>query len=385
MPITNITNLSLHFQIGRFSFSSPFVLAPMAGVTDRVFRQLCRQQGVGYAVGEMVASQKQLWDSAKSSTRRADKSEPEPRIVQLLGTDPQLLAEAAAFQVAQGAQIIDLNLGCPAKKVCSVAAGSALMGNPKTVAEIFQAVVSAVEVPVTVKMRTGLDAEHKNALQIAQLAEDCGLQAVTIHGRTRADKFQGQAEYDTIAEVKQQLKIPVIANGDIRTPEQAEFVLKYTQADGVMIGRSSLGFPWIFQQCLAHQQGLPIQQPNWEAFIDTMYQHVQGLHQLYGEVTGVRHARKHIGWYGEKIAELAQQAHLSLPTNHSPADWLRHFRRTFNRLETAQAQLDFLHICNPNLHSANKSPTPYNNILKHWVTKKPATSIKWSSPKWKNP
>ena len=345
MPESPVLPSPQGFQIGKFQFAHPFILAPMAGITDRAFRTICRQKGAAFAVGEMVASQKQLWQSAKSSTRQADIAEAEPRVVQLLGTEPEVLAEAAAWQAARGAQIIDLNLGCPAKKVCRVAAGSALMAEPQKVAQIFEAVVKAVSVPVTVKMRTGTDAENKNALQIAQIAEVCGLQAVTIHGRTRADKFSGSVEYDTLAAVKQALTIPVIANGDITTPQQADFVLKYTNCDGVMIGRGSLGFPWIFQQCQQHAAGKTIQFPDRWEFTQTLLQHFQALHQLYteagSEITAVRHARKHFGWYVEKLWTRSQAGHLDVPESLPQYD-LSTLRQSFNRLQTPQQQLEFI-------------------------------------------
>jgi tRNA-dihydrouridine synthase B len=252
----------------------------------------------------MVASKKNLRNSKKSSTRHANQYDPEPRAIQLIGTEPDELADAAQWQVSQGAQIIDLNLGCPAKKVCSVSAGSALMAEPDRVAAIFEAVVSAVNVPVTVKMRTGTDSQHKNALQIAELAQDKGLKAITLHGRTRADKFQGKAEYDTIKAVKQAIELPIIANGDICTPEQAQFVLKYTAADGIMIGRASQGYPWIFREINHYlKTGQPLDPPTLDMFYNTILQHILGLHQLYGEHLGVRIARKHIGWYGQHLPE----------------------------------------------------------------------------------
>jgi len=291
-------------SIGPYQFKHNLVLAPMAGVTDAVYRKICRQYGASYTLSEMVASQKHLWDSKKSSTRHVDQNDPEPRAVQLLGTNAQELADAALWQQQNGAQIIDLNLGCPAKKVCSVAAGSALMGSPAMVADIFDAVIGAVDIPVTVKMRTGSDIDNRNALQIAQLAEAKGLQAVTIHGRTREDKFKGQAEYKTIRKVKQNIGIPVIANGDINTPEQAKFVLEYTSADGIMIGRATQGYPWLFNEInhyLDTNEHLP--PPTLETFFQTMIEHTSGLHQLYGEMLGVRIARKHIGWYSQHLPE----------------------------------------------------------------------------------
>jgi len=311
--------------IGPYQFEHNIVLAPMAGITDAVFRDICRQNGAGYTLAEMVASKKQLWESKKSSTRHVNLKDPEPRAIQLIGTDPQELADAAAWQVSQGAQIIDLNMGCPAKKVCSVAAGSALMASPEKAQEIFKAVVNAVGVPVTVKTRTGTDTENKNALQMAQIAEEEGLQAITIHGRTREEKFTGTAEYDTIKQVKQRVNIPVIANGDICTPEQAHFVLKYTAADGIMIGRASQGNPWIFRE-LNHyvKTGEHLASPSITEYQNTMLQHILGLHDLYGETLGVRIARKHIGWYAQNI----------------PNGTL--LRKEFNQLNSATEQIRLL-------------------------------------------
>ena len=312
-------------QIGPYSFEHNLVLAPMAGITDAVFRDICRQHGACYTLAEMVASKKQLWDSKKSSTRHVNLNDPEPRAIQLIGTHPDELAEAAAWQTSQGAQIIDLNMGCPAKKVCTVSAGSALMAEPDKVKTIFRRVVEAVDIPVTVKIRTGTDAENKNALEIAQIAEENGLQGITIHGRTRADKFNGQAEYQTIKEVKQQLSIPVIANGDICTPELAEFVLKYTGADGIMIGRITQGNPWIFREINHYlSTGEKRSSPTLDEYRDTMFQHLFGLHQLYGDTLGVRIARKHIGWYAK-----------NLPNGET-------LRKRFNRIEIPSQQLDCL-------------------------------------------
>jgi len=312
-------------KIGPYQFEHNIVLAPMAGITDAVFRKMCRANGASYTLAEMVASKKELWKSKKSSTRHVNANDPEPRAVQLIGTDPQELADAAIWQVSQGAQIIDLNMGCPAKKVCSVSAGSALMADPAKVKDIFQAVVSCVDVPVTVKTRTGTDIDNKNALEIAQIAEQEGLQAITIHGRTREAKFTGNAEYDTIKEVKQQVNIPVIANGDICTPEQADFVLKYTLADGIMIGRAAQGYPWIFRE-LNHylKTGTQLNKPTIAEFKLAMFDHTQGLHALYGEMLGVRIARKHIGWYAQ----------------HLPNGLL--LRKEFNQLNSAIEQLTLL-------------------------------------------
>ena len=314
-------------KIGEYSFANPLVLAPMAGITDAVFRQICRENGAAYTLAEMVASKKELWDSKKSSTRHVDLNDPEPRAIQLLGTHPEELAEAAAWQVSNGAQIIDLNMGCPAKKVCSVAAGSALMGEPNTVTEIFNAVKNAVSVPVTVKIRTGTDDEHRNAIEIAQIAESCGLAAVTIHGRTRADKFNGHAEYDTIKAVKQAIDIPVIANGDICSPEKAKFVLEYTGADGLMIGRATQGYPWRFREINHYlETGGKISPPTQIECHTTMRKHLKGLHQLYGEILGVRIARKHLAWYSQTLEQLFAMNSSEL-------------RKAFNPLNTPDEQI----------------------------------------------
>jgi len=309
-------------QIGPWRLPNNIALAPMAGVTDRVFRDLCRQQGAGYAVAEMTHSKPDLRGQKKSRTRRAERNEPAPRAVQLLGHDPYMLADAARWHVEQGADIIDLNLGCPAKKVCNVAAGSALMGDPKRVAAIFEAVVAAVPVPVTVKMRTGLDEHHRNAPELAWIAQESGLALVTVHGRTRAQRFEGAAEYDTLAAIARRLTIPVLANGDIDGGETARRVLKYTGAAGVMIGRASFGNPWVFAEVRAALDGSPWTPPSTEERVAMLHRHVRGLHAYYGEATGVRLARKHAGWYARHLPDGAN------------------FRATFVRLSSARAQLD---------------------------------------------
>ncbi len=311
-------------QIGPWQLANNLALAPMAGVTDRVYRTLCREQGAGYAVAEMTHSKPELRTHKKSRTRQADLTEPAPRAVQLLGYDPHMLAEAARWHVAHGADIIDLNLGCPAKKVCSVAAGSALMEDPKRVAAIFEAVVAAVDVPVTVKMRTGVDAAHRNAPELAWIAQESGLAMVALHGRTRAQRFQGDAEYDTLAQVVQRLTIPVLANGDIDSGAKARHVLKYTGAAGLMIGRASFGNPWIFAEIRAALQGTPWSPPTLSERVATLHRHVQALHDYYGEATGVRMARKHVGWHARHLP-------------HGEP-----FRNTFVRLSSAQAQLDWI-------------------------------------------
>jgi tRNA-dihydrouridine synthase B len=291
-------------RIGPYRLRNNLVLAPMAGVTDRPFRQLCRRFGAGLAVSEMVSSNSLLWGSAKTQRRADHRGEPTPRSVQLLGTDPALLAEAARVNVANGAQIIDLNMGCPAKKVCNVQAGSALLRNEPLVARILAAVVAAVDVPVTLKIRTGWDRDSRNAVRIARLAEAAGIQALAVHGRTRADGYSGEAEYDTIREVVAAVAIPVIANGDIRTPEQARHVLAATGAAGIMIGRAAQGRPWIFAEIehyLATGEHLPPPTPG--AIRDLLVEHLEALYDFYGEATGVRVARKHAAWYSRGLRD----------------------------------------------------------------------------------
>lgn len=292
----------MSWQLGPYQLPNKWVLAPMAGISDSALRSICYQQGAGYAIGEMLSAQTHLWETKKSATRQVNMADPEPRAIQLLGIDPKALADAAQRQVAQGAQVIDLNLGCPAKKVCQQAAGSALLAYPEQVASIFNAVVAAVNVPVTVKIRTGIDAEHKNGLEIAKIAEGCGLSAITVHGRTRADKFNGQAEYDTIALIKQTVSIPVIANGDICSAEDAQFVLNYTNADALMLGRAVLGRPWLFNQIdawVTNKTLLP--EPSSMARQHIMRDHLDAIYRLYGEIQGVRIARKHLGWYAQHL------------------------------------------------------------------------------------
>jgi tRNA-dihydrouridine synthase B len=293
----------------------------MAGVTDRPFRILCRRFGAALAATEMVSSQPELRASRKSRLRREHAGEPGPVAVQIAGADPALMAEAARLNVDEGAQIIDINMGCPAKKVCNVAAGSALLENEPLVARILEAVVAAVDVPVTLKIRTGPSPARRNALSVARLAEQAGVRLLAIHGRTRACAFRGQAEYDTIAEVKSRLRIPVIANGDIATPEDAKRVLANTRADGVMIGRAAHGRPWIFAE-IAHflASGRYLAPMSVAAMRAIVLEHLEGLYALYGEQRGPRIARKHIGWYVK-----------ALPGGEA-------FRREANRIESAAAQ-----------------------------------------------
>lgn len=288
----------------------------MAGVTDRPYRQLCKRLGAGYAVSEMAASNPRLWDSVKTSRRLDHAGEIDPIAVQIAGSDPAMLAEAAVFNIEKGARIIDINMGCPAKKVCNTAAGSALLRDEALVARILESVVAActpLGVPVTLKTRTGWDRSHRNAPRVAKMAEDIGIAALTLHGRTRADLYQGHAEYDTIGEVKNLLKIPVIANGDIDSPEKAEYVLKYTGADAIMIGRAAQGRPWIFRE-VAHYlaTGEYLAPPTYGELRACLLDHLEDHYRFYGEFTGVRSARKHIGWY---LAELPDSQALMASIN----------------------------------------------------------------------
>ena len=310
-------------KIGPYTLPNPLIVAPMAGVTDRPFRLLCRRMGAGLAVSEMVIADSKLWNTRKSRTRMNHQGEPEPRSVQIAGGDPDMLANAARLNAEFGAQIIDINMGCPAKKVCNKAAGSALMKDEALVREILEAVVAAVDIPVTLKMRTGWDREHRNAPLIARMAEDAGIQALAIHGRTRADAYKGEAEYDTIAEVKSRVGIPVFANGDITSPEQARHVLSHTGADGLLIGRGAQGRPWIFREILHFlETGRHLAEPPIDEVEQVLSEHLEALHGFYGELMGVRIARKHVGWY--------LQSH----------DEDKRFRKRFNAIDCALEQKD---------------------------------------------
>ncbi len=287
-------------QIGPYQLKNNLVLAPMAGVTDLPFRQLCRNMGAGLAVSEMVTSDASLRGSKKTVLRLDHTDEPGPVSVQIVGADPTALAEAARANIDHGAQIIDINMGCPAKKVCKVAAGSALMQDVKLVTRILETVVNAVDVPVTLKMRTGWNTENKNAPEIARIAEQCGIQALAIHGRTRACGYSGEAEYQVIREVKSQIKIPLFANGDINSPEKAAQVLHMTGADGVMIGRAAQGQPWLFREIDHYlKTGEKLSSPNVTQIKEILLKHLDNLYTFYGEYLGVRIARKHIGWYSK--------------------------------------------------------------------------------------
>jgi tRNA-dihydrouridine synthase B len=283
------------------------VLAPMAGVTDRPFRMLCKSFGAGMAVSEMVTSNSLLYGSEKTLRRANHEGEVDPISVQIAGADPDMMAEAAKYNMDKGAQIIDINMGCPAKKICNVMAGSALLKQEKLVESILKSVVKAVNIPVTLKIRTGWDTDNRNALTISKIAEDSGIQALAIHGRTRACLYRGDAEYNTIAAVKQHIKIPVIANGDITSPEKAEFVLGFTKADAVMIGRAAQGRPWIFREIEYYlRTGKHLDLPTIDEIQKVTIAHVNELYKFYGELTGLRVARKHISWYTKGLKHSAQ-------------------------------------------------------------------------------
>jgi tRNA-dihydrouridine synthase B len=320
------------FTLGRHVLRNNLFVAPMAGITDKPFRQLCKRLGAGYAVSEMVASNAQLRHSAKTLRRANHAGETGPVAVQIAGADPMLMAEAARHNVADGAQIIDINMGCPVKKVCNVAAGSALLRDEPLVARIVTAVVNAVgvgpdAVPVTLKIRTGWSREHRNALAIAHIAEDAGIAMLTIHGRTRDDLYHGQAEYDTIAAVKAAVRIPVVANGDITSPQKARSVLAATNADALMIGRAAQGRPWLFGE-IAHflATGEQLPPPRVEDIQAIINEHLEAHYAFYGELTGVRTARKHLGWYTRGL----RGAH--------------EFRQQVNTLDTAHEQLAAMNV-----------------------------------------
>jgi len=309
-------------QIGPYSIAPNVVLAPMAGVTDKPFRLLCKRLGAGLAASEMTISDPRFWNTRKSIHRMDHAGEPDPISVQIAGTEPQQLAEAARYNVDHGAQIIDINMGCPAKKVCNAWAGSALMRDETLVARILEAVVKAVDVPVTLKIRTGWDCDHRNGPAIAHIAEDSGIAALAVHGRTRDQHYTGQAEYETIAAIKAALRIPVIANGDIDSPQKAARVLALTGVDAVMIGRAAQGRPWIFRE-VAHYlaTGRERAPPTLSEVRDILLGHLRALHDFYGEPQGVRIARKHLGWYARDRPENAA------------------FRAVVNRAEDPASQL----------------------------------------------
>jgi tRNA-dihydrouridine synthase B len=309
-------------RIGPYDIDPPLILAPMAGVTDKPFRLLCKRLGAGYAVSEMTTADPRLWATRKSAQRLDHEGEPAPIGVQIAGADPQLLAGAARHAVAHGAQIVDINMGCPAKKVCKAWAGSALLQDENLVARIVAAVVGAVSVPVTLKIRTGWDRDHRNGVRVARIAEDSGIQALAVHGRTRDMLYTGEAEYETIAAIKRAVRIPVVANGDVTSPQKARAVLEATGADALMIGRAAQGRPWIFREISRFlSTGAPEPPPDVAIVRDTLLEHVRALHEFYGETAGVRIARKHLAWYAKDRAENAA------------------FRAVVNRAETAGEQL----------------------------------------------
>ncbi|MBI5937630.1 MAG: tRNA dihydrouridine synthase DusB [Betaproteobacteria bacterium] len=311
-------------RIGPHQLKNNLIVAPMAGVTDRPFRQLCKRLGAGMAVSEMVTSNSLLYGSAKTQRRANHDGEVEPISVQIAGAEPAMMAEAARHNVERGAQIIDINMGCPAKKVCNVMAGSALLQDEPLVGRILQAVVEAVpEVPVTLKIRTGWDKSCKNALNILRIAQESGIQALAIHGRTRACGYTGEAEYDTIKTVKSEARIPIIANGDIASPQKAKYVLDHTGVDAVMIGRAAQGRPWIFRE-IEHflHTGQTLPSPEVTEIHQLLLEHLDDLYSFYGELTGLRMARKHIAWYTKGLADSAS------------------FRHAMNQLETTREQLD---------------------------------------------
>ena len=310
-------------RIGPYVLPNELAVAPMAGVTDRPFRQLCKRLGAGYAVSEMVASNSLLWGSEKTIRRGNHEGEVEPKVIQIAGSDPEMMAEAAKYNVDKGADIVDINMGCPAKKICNVYAGSALLKDEPLVARIVDAVVRAVNVPVTLKIRTGWNTENRNALRIAKIAEDHGIQSLAMHGRTRACMYTGDAEYDTIRAVKQAVRIPVVANGDIDTPEKAKHVLAYTGADAIMIGRAAQGRPWIFREIQHYlETGTHLPPPEVSEIRDVLVEHLNDLYGFYGIERGVRVARKHISWYTKGL-------------RHSAV-----FRARMNTIETAAEQLE---------------------------------------------
>jgi tRNA-dihydrouridine synthase B len=318
-------------RIGPYELPNNLAVAPMAGVTDRPFRQLCKRLGAGYAVSEMVASNPKLWGTDKSRRRTDHAGEVAPVAVQIAGADPVLMADAARYNVARGAQIIDINMGCPAKKVCNAAAGSALLANEGLVAAIVEAVVRAVDVPVTLKIRTGPNPATKNAVRIARIAENAGVQALAVHGRTRACLFGGDADYETIAAVKRSVAIPVIANGDIVTPERARDVMRETGADGLMVGRAAQGRPWIFRE-IAHfvATGVHLPPPTVAEARVLILEHLADHYSFYGDEAGVRIARKHLGWYTSELsggADLRRDANAATTTEAQVAAVERFFSR----------------------------------------------------------
>lgn len=322
LPIEKVNSLA-PLKIGPYEIAHPIILAPMAGVTDRPFRQLCKNLGAGLAVSEMVGANSLLHGSEKTKRRANHEGETRPCSVQIVGADPHMMAQAARFNADMGAEIIDINMGCPAKKVCNTLSGSALLKDEPLVARILEAVVNSVNIPVTLKIRTGWDPLHRNGVRIAKLAQSCGIQALAIHGRTRSCMFKGEAEYETITAIKQAIDIPVIANGDILSPEKAFEVLKQTGANAIMIGRGAQGRPWIFREIMHYlQTGTHYPTVSTQEVYSLMFNHMKNLYAFYGDTRGVLVARKHVSWY-------------SKGQPHGGA-----FRQSFNQLGSAQEQLD---------------------------------------------
>ena len=340
-------HISKRMQIGPHKLANALFVAPMAGVTDRPFRQLCKKLGAGYAVSEMIASNALLWNSEKTQRRANHVGEFKPIAVQIAGANPSMMAAAAKLNVDRGAQMIDINMGCPAKKVCNVAAGSALLKDQPLVQQIVKSVVNAVgigpdAVPVTLKIRTGWDRENKNALIIAKIAEDAGISMLTIHGRTRADLYHGEAEYDTIRAVKESIDIPVVANGDITSPEKAQWVLEYTGVDALMIGRAAQGRPWIFRE-INHflRTGEKLPNPQIAEIQAIMNEHLEDHYSFYGEYTGLRTARKHIGWYCKGLRNSHAFRHLMNTADDCKAQ-LQMVNDYFDEMKLYSDQLLFL-------------------------------------------
>jgi tRNA-dihydrouridine synthase B len=346
------------FNIGPWVIDKPTILAPMAGVSDLPFRQLCSQLGAGLVVSEMVTADSRLWGSRKSQQRLNHFEGKEPRSVQLVGYDPTMLAEAAKANADLGAQIIDINMGCPAKKVCKKAAGSALLKNEKLVSDILHNVVNAVDIPVTLKIRTGWDQSNRNGVAIARIAENSGIQALAVHGRTRACAFKGNAEYDTIKNIVSAVNIPVFANGDISSPEKAKWVIEHTGANAVMIGRGAQGNPWIFREINEYlATGKRLSCPCPSEVSKTLLGHIQKLHEFYGEVLGVKIARKHVSWYLQSqclvstnaaSVEYGDNKDSSLLSESITQEFVE-FRKTFNRIDSAQKQHQYIDLYFENL------------------------------------
>jgi tRNA-dihydrouridine synthase B len=330
--------LTFFMHIGPYQLKNKLILAPMAGISDRPFRELCKQYGAGLAVSEMVASNPALRHHKRTLLKADHIGETGIRSVQILGTDPQQMADAALFNAQRGAQIIDINMGCPAKKVCSVAAGSALLRDEAQVKKILDAVVNAVDVPVTLKIRTGWDLNSRNAIEIAKIAEASGIAALTLHGRTRACKFNGQAEYETIKRVKQSVNIPIIANGDIDSAEKAHYVLSQTGADAIMIGRAAQGNPWLFNEINYFlKTGTFLEKPTNSVIQNTLLCHLEQLYSFYGNVSGVRIARKHIGWYFKHLDVISQDTKNTINQAQCPTQQQALINSAFNLLSTDSA------------------------------------------------